>query len=211
MARDSQGRLLSAVLLVSGGLDSTALAAWKRPAHCLFIDYGQRATGAERRASSRVCGHLGLALTALSIDCSVLGRGSLAGQSRSLGSVWDEFWPFRNQMLLTFAAAWAIEHSHTEVWTGSIRSDDRHADGTSAFYRQASALFEMQEGAIRVAAPAIGLTSHDLITISGVADDVLSQTYSCHTGAVPCNRCSGCEKRAGALKVLNRLQPSQTV
>jgi hypothetical protein len=32
---------LSEVLLLSGGIDSSALAAWRRPTQTLVIDYGQ--------------------------------------------------------------------------------------------------------------------------------------------------------------------------
>lgn len=198
---------MTSVLLHSGGLDSSAIAAWKRPDICLFINYGQRAATAEQRAATMVCHSLGLTHAELAIDCSALGRGSMAGKAASTASTWEEFWPFRNQMLLTFAAAWALEHGHSEVWTGSIRSDDRHVDGTLEFYQAAATLTGMQEGGIAVSAPAIGLLCHELLDVSGIDDVSLSWTFSCHTGAAACNRCAGCEKRAGALAQGVRLQP----
>ena len=196
---------MTSVLLLSGGLDSTSIAAWKRPAHCLVIDYGQRAATAELRAARMTTDLLGLELYELSIDCSALGQGTLAGQAGSAHSAWEEFWPYRNQLLVTFAAGWAIQRDVRQIWTGTISSDDRHVDGTLAFYRRLNALLQMQEGGLQVEAPAINLTCHALIEVSGVSDEVLSWTHSCHVGPIACANCSGCLKRQGALATLGRL------
>ena len=51
---------MSAVLLLSGGMDSTALAAWKRPSACVTVDYGQQAAAAELKAATLVGELLGL-------------------------------------------------------------------------------------------------------------------------------------------------------
>lgn len=39
-------------LLLSGGLDSTAIAAWQRPDVCVTVDYGQRPARGELAAST---------------------------------------------------------------------------------------------------------------------------------------------------------------
>lgn len=57
------------VLLLSGGLDSAALAAWIRPALTLFVDYGQKPRDAEARAARAVAAHLNLPFTAISRVC----------------------------------------------------------------------------------------------------------------------------------------------
>ena len=36
-------------ILLSGGMDSIALAYWKKPAHSITIDYGQKAANAEMK------------------------------------------------------------------------------------------------------------------------------------------------------------------
>lgn len=51
---------MSDLLLLSGGIDSIALAAWLRPAECLTINYGQRPAAAEFSASAAVCKDLQL-------------------------------------------------------------------------------------------------------------------------------------------------------
>lgn len=197
---------MTAVLLLSGGMDSTALAAWKRPAHCLVIDYGQQAAQAEARAAELVTELLGLPLHTLRVDLAPLGQGTLAGEADSPHSEFAEFWPFRNQFLITIAAAWALKNGADEVWTGSIRTDDRHVDGSAPFYHAIDALTGMQEGSIRVSAPAIELNCDELVELSGVTDEVLSWTHSCHTADISCGQCAGCLKRRGTLARLGRLR-----
>lgn len=197
---------MTSLLLLSGGLDSSALAAWKRPDRCLIIDYGQAAAPAEWSAAQMVTKLLQLELGHLKIDCRSLGQGTLAGEPRSAHSLWDEFWPYRNQLLITLAAGWGIRHNVDEIWTGTIRSDNRHVDGTSEFYRKADALLRIQEGRMKVTAPAIELSCDELITASGISDEVLAWTHSCHVGPIACAQCAGCLKRQGALAVLGRLR-----
>lgn len=196
---------MKAVLLLSGGLDSTALAAWKRPSHCLVVDYGQRSAEAETRAAGIVADRLGLPLARVRVDCSVLGQGDLAGSAGSEHSRHAEWWPYRNQLLVTFAAAWALQNDHDTVWTGTILTDDRHADGTRGFYERLDDLLSYQEGGVRVSAPAGQLDCEELVTRSGVTDDVLAWTHSCHTGNLACGHCAGCRKRTGVLRTLGRL------
>jgi 7-cyano-7-deazaguanine synthase len=197
---------VNAVLLLSGGMDSTALAAWKRPAHCLVIDYGQQAARAEARAAALIAELLDLPLHATKVDLAQLGQGTLAGEFDSPHSEFAEFWPYRNQFLITIAAAWALKNGATEVWTGSIRTDDRHVDGSASFYNAIDALVGLQEGSIRVNAPAIELDAAELVDVSGVSDEVLSWTHSCHMADISCGQCAGCLKRRSTLARLGRLR-----
>ncbi|WP_312895871.1 7-cyano-7-deazaguanine synthase [Rhizobium laguerreae] len=92
------------LLLFSGGLDSTALAWSQRPNLCLTIDYGQMPAQGEIRAASGLSGLMGLRHEVLTVDLAHLGSGSLAGsETATVGSA-PEWWPYRNQMLITLAA-----------------------------------------------------------------------------------------------------------
>lgn len=200
-----------AVLLLSGGLDSTALAAWVRPAACLFIDYGQRPASAERRAATAVSDALGLELDVLAVDLSSIGAGLLSPIHVDLpGSPSPEWWPFRNQILATLAAAWCVTNTAPErplrrVLLASVRGDgDRHTDGTAAFYAQLDRLVAIQEGALRVDAPCLGVTTAELLVASRVDDSILGWTHSCHCANTGCGACPGCHKRAEALQAAGR-------
>lgn len=196
---------MSQVLLLSGGVDSACIAAWKRPDHCLGIDYGQKAAVAEERSAAAIAAHLDLPFTHITVDASAA--------SAAIPSPWpmtdDDvlWWPFRNQLLITLAAAWAVAHGHREVLVGTVAGDgDRHADGRQEFYDAMSALLQAQEGGLTVLAPAISLSTPELIRMSDVDDSTLGWTHSCHVSDVPCGRCPGCTKRSEVLVRAGRLQ-----
>lgn len=198
---------MSRVLLLSGGLDSTSIAAWQRPEHCLGINYGQRAATAEQRAATAIANELNLPYTHITVDASPVGGGLMANEPNTVDDDTPEWWPYRNQLLITIAAAWAVTRGHNEILVGTVAGDgDRHADGRRTFYDAMTALLQTQEGALTVTAPAIDLTAPDLINTSEVTDATLGWTHSCHVSNLPCHQCPGCIKRAEVLTTAGRLQ-----
>jgi len=193
------------LLLLSGGLESSALAAWLRPPLILTIDYGQLPARGEIWAASQICRELGLKHHVLRADCSAVGSGLLAGRESDDQSPMPEWWPFRNQLLVSLAGAWGIGRGASEILVGSIASDGRHADGTASFYEQLDRLMVLQEGGLRVKVPAIEMHSAELITESGVSDAVLGWTHSCHVRNVACGTCPGCAKRRDILTDMERV------
>jgi 7-cyano-7-deazaguanine synthase len=197
---------MSRVLLLSGGLDSTSIAAWQRPEHCLGVDYGQRAAAAEHRAATAIAADLDLPYTHIKVDASAVAGGLMARQPNSVGGT-PEWWPYRNQFLITVAAGWAVIRGHDEILVGTVSTDgDRHADGRQSFYDAMTAVLQSQEGRLSVSAPAIHLAASALIHESGVTDATLGWTHSCHVNNLPCGRCPGCVKRAEVLSQAERLQ-----
>lgn len=202
------------LLLLSGGIDSACLAASLRPAQTLFIDYGQAPAEAERAAARAVARELRLPFEAITIDIQLLGSGILAGADPVAGAPSPEWWPFRNQLLVTFAAAWAVSKrpsalqglDHVDVLTGTVRGDgERHLDGTRAFYEALDMLLRAQEGGFGAAAPAIEMETTTLLADSGIEDAVLGWTHSCHRANLPCLECPGCYKREAVLQEAGRL------
>lgn len=198
---------MSDLLLLSGGMDSAAVAAWRRPAACLFIDYGQRPAKGEHRSATAVCAALGIPLRSVKADCSSVGSGTLAGSDAVQGSApTAEWWPFRNQLLVTLGASFAVRNEGATVLIGTVRDDgDRHADGRPTFVEALDRLLSLQEGGVRLQAPALDLTTAELVETSGISDRVLAWTHSCHVDSSACGSCSGCQKRRSVLEVLGRL------
>ncbi|MHC1699847.1 MAG: 7-cyano-7-deazaguanine synthase [Humidesulfovibrio sp.] len=188
--------MMSELLLLSGGIDSICLAAWCRPACCLTIDYGQLSAGAEFTASEQVCKALGLKHTTLKIPIERLGCGTMIGDAPISASPHAEFWPFRNQFLITLGAMYALRFGHTKVLIGTVLSDRRHADGHPSFVKGIADVVRAQEGAIEVEAPALQHGTVELIELSGVTSDVLGWAHSCHSGGIACGQCPGCRKHS---------------
>jgi 7-cyano-7-deazaguanine synthase len=55
-------------------------------------------------------------------------------------------------------------------------------------------LVTFQEGGLRVVAPAIELSTADLIRIAGVPPSLLAWSHSCHKADIACGNCRGCNK-----------------
>ncbi|HWX23328.1 MAG TPA: 7-cyano-7-deazaguanine synthase [Candidatus Binatia bacterium] len=193
---------MSLGLLLSGGMDSVALAYWKRPAFAYTVDYGQLAADGEIRAAAAVCEQLAITHRVLRADCRKLGTGDLVGTAPSPLAPVPEWWPFRNQLIITLAGAKAITDKVTELMIGTIRTDGQHADGRVDFIKEISKLMSLQEGGIRVAAPAIDVSAVELMRISSVPLAILAWSHSCHVSALACGVCRGCTKHAATMTEL---------
>lgn len=200
---------MTTLLLLSGGLDSTAVAAMTRPDHCLTIDYGHIAAEAEQRAATQVARELHLDATTIRVQAGAIGAGLMAKdpQTGIPDGIAPEWWPFRNQLLITLAAAWGVTRGVTTIMLGTVANDSaRHRDGTEEFRHAINALVSLQEGGIRVIAPAAHLSATELLRVSEVPERVLAWTHSCHRANLPCTHCPGCIKRAETLYAADLLQ-----
>ena len=189
-------------LLLSGGMDSLCIAWWKRPDIAFTLDYGQMPAAAEIEASAAICKHLGIEHHVVRVDCRSLGSGDMAGVDASAHAPASDWWPYRNQLLVTLAAMKAIGLGVTTLLIGTVRSDDSHRDGTPEFVSAVSALLALQEGGMTLNAPAIELSTTELARLSDVPPGVLAWAHSCHKADVACGNCRGCNKYFEVLREL---------
>lgn len=193
---------MTSALLLSGGMDSTALAWWIRPVVAVTVDYGQKPAAAEVRAAAAVCEAVGIRHVIVRADLSALGSGDMAGAAPLPDAPVPEWWPYRNQMLLTLAAMRVIPLGVKRLLIGCLSTDGAHADGRPEFVAAMDTLLDLQEGGIRVEAPAIEMTGAELIRRSGVPREVLAWAHSCHVADAACGMCRGCQKHYETLQEL---------
>ena len=190
---------MKSALLLSGGMDSVCIAYWKRPCFGITIDYGHNPAPGEIRAAAAVCAALDIEHTVLRTDISVLGSGDLAGRAPTNGAPASEWWPYRNQFLLTLAAMKCHLIGASVLMIGTIKTDGFHADGTARFIDQINRIFELQEGELKITAPGIEYTAEELVRVSETPLDVLSWAHSCHVSELACGFCRGCRKHYGTM------------
>lgn len=190
-------------IILSGGMDSSALAWWKKPDIAFTLNYGQKAANAEIIASAQLCKTLNIKHIIINIDCSSLGSGDMAGTAPDINAPATDWWPFRNQMLITLIGMKAISHGVNELLIGTVKSDCIHIDGTKDFIKNISNLMAMQEGGIKIEAPAINMTTLELIRKSEIPHDQLCWAHSCHVSNIPCGHCRGCNKYAEVMRTLD--------
>ena len=181
-------------MLLSGGMDSIAVAYWRRPSLAITIDYGQVPAAGELRAAAAVADELGIKHEIVEVDLRALGSGDLAGRAAIDVAPIPEWWPFRNQMLVTLAAMRGIALDVTRLLIGTVKSDSSHADGRRKFIAAMDDVLKLQEGGLRLEAPAIDLTAVELIRTSATPREILAWAHSCHVAEYACGVCRGCHK-----------------
>jgi 7-cyano-7-deazaguanine synthase len=189
-------------LLLSGGMDSTCIAWWKRPDVAITVDYGQKPAEGEIQAAKTVCATLSIRHEVVRVDCSSLGSGDMAGSAAMPMAPVPEWWPYRNQLIITLAGSVAISIGVTEMMIGALMTDGAHADGRPDFIEAISRLMALQEGGLIVSAPAISLDAVSLVRESTIPQGVLAWAHSCHVASLACGQCRGCVKHYHTWKAL---------
>lgn len=185
---------LRSVLLFSGGIDSTALLYWKKPEIALLINYGQVTFEAEQKAASEIAYSTNIPLITHSLKLDLVGSGTLAGEELSHHNLYSEFWPFRNQLLLTIALIFAVKNDFGHVMIGLTKSDDLFKDNSDLFIRKMDDLSMFQEYKVKISAPAIEYSVQELVRFSKIPMNLLAWAHSCNTSNLPCGKCPSCQK-----------------
>lgn len=206
-----------AVLLLSGGLDSTTLLAHAidkgLDVHAMTFRYGQR-HATEIESARRVAAHYRLRdHVIVDIDLRTFGGSALTTSefdvpkdrdvAASGGGIPITYVPARNTIFLSFALAWAEVLEAGEIFIGVNALDysgypDCRPEYIAAYERMANlATRGGVEGtnAVHIRAPLINLTKAQIITLGlGLGVDY-SITQSCYdpdpTGAA-CGHCDAC-------------------
>lgn len=189
-------------LLLSGGIDSTALAYWLRPDIAFTVDYGQLGAKGEIHAATQVCKTLEIKHEIIPVDCQSLGSGDLFGKPPDPLAPVSEWLPFRNQLLLTLVGIRAIATNLQKLLFGAVKFDSVHADGSKDFFEAMDRVFSVQEGKIRIAVPAIEMTTAELVKVSNIPISILGWSHSCDIAESACGSCRGCSKHYAVMKEL---------
>jgi len=213
----------AAVVLLSGGMDSTVLLGHllRGGTDCrtLSIDYGQRHVR-ELDAARLIAAHYGvehrvadlsslkplLAGSALTSDDVPLPHGHYAEESMKATVV-----PNRNMLMLAIAGAWAISVKADWIAYAAHAGDhaiypDCRPEFMSAFER---ALYLADWHKVRLVAPFTDFTKAS-IALMGVRLGVpLHLTYSCYAGREEhCGKCGTCTERREAFALAQVIDPS---
>lgn len=194
-------------ILLSGGIDSTALTYLHREEilFAITINYGQKSALREIEVSSKICKVLNITHEIINVNCSSLGSGEMCiadDASLSLSPI-SEWWPYRNQLLITLASMKAIKFGVKKLLFGAVKTDNRFVDGTNNFFNSINATISIQEGNLFIEAPAIKLTSVELVKKSKIPEEILYWAHSCHVANEPCGICNGCIKYMEVIRQLN--------
>ncbi|MCY3634008.1 MAG: PfkB family carbohydrate kinase [bacterium] len=196
----SQGARL---MLLSGGLDSAAIAAVEKPDRALFVDYGQAAADAERVSAQEVAELLQIEFDEVTVDATQIGAGALINGDRLEVAPTPEWFPYRNQLLVTIAAAHALHNGLEVVILGTVAGDGhRHMDGSRKFIAKLDSVLRCQEGTLRLIAPHADTPTIELLARTEHRAKIVAATYSCDVATTSCGKCNSCLRRAEILSEL---------
>lgn len=195
-----------AVVLLSGGVDSTTVCAWLIDhgwtPFPLFVDYGQRAHAAEWRSARRVSTSLGaqaprrLVLGKLGavLPYELLGR-------RVAGARIDEYVPQRNMLLGTLAAMYAESLGARAIALGVVgTAPDQYRDTTRGFIDKLGRALR-QSAKLRVLAPFADRSKSELLSFGFRRGVDYRLTWSCSARSDRhCRRCGSCRERFDGLR-----------
>ncbi len=208
----------NAIVLLSGGLDSTTLLASVLRegyrATALTFRYGQR-HGHEIQAATRVAAHYGVTHRIIELDLRATGGSALTAdipvpKDRPLGELGSDipmtYVPARNTIFLSFALAWAEVLDARDIFIGVNALDssgypDCRPEFIAAFERVANlATRSGVEGhaPIRIRAPLIGMTKREIVLLGralGVDHSMTTSCYDPDPSGVACGRCDACQLR----------------
>ena len=203
-----------AVVLVSGGLDSTTVLAMARDqgyaCYALSFDYGQRHRG-ELLAAEQVSSALGdvehkvVRLNLDSIGGSALTDVSIAVPEEETTGIPVTYVPARNTVFLAIALGWAEVLKAQDIFIGVNAVDySGYPDCRPAFVSAFEAMANLATKAgvegqkIKIHAPLMDMEKGEIIRAGQALGVDYSLTVSCYQvtdDGLACGRCDSCRLR----------------
>jgi len=207
-----------AVVLLSGGLDSSTVLALARQRgfepHCLSVDYGQRHRG-ELLAARRVARALGAASHRVArVNLSLFGGSALTdgaiavpkdrAEADMAAGIPVTYVPARNTVMLSLALAWAEVLGASDIFLGVNAVDySGYPDCRPPFLRAFEKLARVatragvEGGRLRIHAPLLRLSKKGIVRLGtrlGVPFGITRSCYDPIRGRA-CGRCDACRLR----------------
>lgn len=215
---------MKAVVLLSGGLDSSTVLAWAgsegRECFALSFDYGQRHR-VELERAAEIAAALGAAEHVVSkIDLRAFGGSALTddidvpkdridAHGHGADAIPVTYVPARNTIFLSHALAYAEVRDATEIWLGINAIDysgypDCRPEYLAAFQRLADLATKagVEGHGPRFVAPLVELSKIDIVRKARALGVPIDRTLSCYdpaTDGTPCGRCDSCIMRMSAI------------
>lgn len=217
---------MKAIILLSGGLDSTVLLAKvlseKKECFCLSFDYGQKHK-IELEAAKKIAHYYQVPHQILSIpippkkDCALTGE-TLPLQNRCIaeitcGKIPNTYVPARNTIFLSYAMSYAEVIEAQEIYLSANAMDGGYPDCLPSYVKAFQ--YVLNEGskqakdghAPKLIAPFLHMRKEDIIALGICLNVPLDWTISCYSpneGGVACLQCDSCLLRIDGFKKNNR-------
>lgn len=205
-----------AVVICSGGLDSTAVAAYAAHKHkdvmLLHFQYGCIAETKELECIKKISKALGCDYTVMPINYTFAeGHSRLFGDKENIssgiaGSEYAYEWvPARNLVMLSLAVAFAEANNYSFIYLGTnLEEGGAYPDNENQFIKDFdSCLYgAVQNGkSVKIITPVGNLMKHEIVAFGKKYNAPFEYTWSCYKdGELPCGECGPCFMRRTAFR-----------
>lgn len=216
---------MKVVVLLSGGMDSTTVAAMAVQqhgadnVHALNMYYGQK-HAVEKLSAQAVVEHLGIdnytlkdistVYKGLQFASSLLEGGPEVDDNQQKNQVGATFVPARNSILLSIAAGYADAVGANQILYGAHSEDHNgYPDCRPEFITAMSRALSLGTvNGVIVNAPFGAFHKADIVRAAARVKAPLQLTHSCYRGHQPaCGTCPTCELRIDAFKTAGYIDP----
>lgn len=202
----------SAIVLVSGGMDSAltaAIANQKFNLYFLHVNYGQKTQHRERKAFYDIAKYYNVK-NSLVVNLSYLkdiGGSSLTDKKIKVEkadlknkNVPVSYVPFRNANILSIAVSWAEVTGIEYIFIGAVEEDSSgYPDCRKKFFKsfeEMASYGTKPETRIRIETPIIKFSKKDIVLKSVKLQSPIHLTWSCYKGnRIACGECDSCALR----------------
>lgn len=221
---------MAAVVLVSGGMDSSTLLHYVHQRlgegilYALSFQYGQRHRR-ELEMARWQCERVGAVVDWQTVDIGFYGAltegaTALAGESVEVPALADipegeldqpiTYVPHRNLVMLSLAAGFAESRGCATVYYGAQAQDEYgYWDCTSTFVERLNGVLGLnRRGAVSIEAPFAGMRKADELRLGMELGVDFAHTWTCYRGGeLACGVCPSCVERLRAFAEAGLVDP----
>ncbi len=205
----------NAVILLSGGLDSTTCLAYAKSygfnCHALSFNYGQKSI-AELNAAKKIAAYFDASHKIFDLDIQQFKHSALTDEDIAVpdfrennSSIPATYVPARNTIFLSIALAYAEVLDAKDIFIGVSAVDysgypDCRPEYIAAFQAMATLATKMgvEEGGIRIHTPLIHLSKAETIQLGHKLGVDYAMTVTCYQATADgyaCGKCDSCMLR----------------
>lgn len=213
----------NAVVVLSGGQDSTTCAYWAKErfgeVHGVTFNYGQRHS-IEIRAAQEIAAFAGLdSWEVIDVQQVMRAASALTNSDAPLehsheSDIPTTFVPLRNALFLVVAANYALSKNCLNLVTGVSQSDGAgYPDCRREFIESQERAINLALGieGFKIYTPLMDLSKRETVELAKTMDgciEALSYSHTCYAGQrPPCGKCNACVLREQGFKEAGILDP----
>jgi len=219
----SSSKTSRAVVLLSGGMDSSvcaALAVRDHEAAAVHISYGQRTEERERQSFLAICQRLKIhdKLMVRNEALRAIGGSALTDEAIAVPEAEEigrgvpvTYVPFRNAHFLAVAVSWAEVLGAGKVYIGAVEPDSSgYPDCRPAYYEAFNQVVKTgtKEGQIEIVTPLIAMRKTEIVRLGLELGAPFDLTWSCYSREdQACGICDSCVLRLRAFEAAGVQDP----